>query len=330
VIARERGNLGIAVCLVWWVAFSLCALPDVVEAAGQRYAVVITGATGGQEYAAKFEGWRNAFTKILRDAYGYPADHVWVLAEEVPESERATRTNVRAVFAELRKRATEGDLTVVLLIGHGSSEGGEAKFNLVGPDLTVSDWAGLVKPIQGRVAFINASSGSFPFVPAIAGRDRVVLAANDSAEQQFETVFPEFFIKAFEEDAGDADKNGKVSLFEAFTYASAMVKDWFEGRGRLATERAILDDTGGAGRSVDAAGRDGQLAQITYVEPEVPPSLTGNVELSNLLRRRAELENRIDLLKANKATTPVDRYEEELERLLIEVARLDRQLRSKT
>jgi hypothetical protein len=301
------------------------------EAAGERHALVITGASGGSEYTAKYQGWRNAFTRILTDDFGYPADRVKVLAEDLPEAERSNRANVRAAFADLRKRTTDGDLTVILLMGHGTSEAGDAKFNLVGPDLTVDEWAGLVKPLRGRVAFINASSGSFPFIPAIAGKDRVVLTANDSAEQQFETLFPEFFIKAFADEAGDTDKNGKVSLLEAFTFASAGVKDSFEQRGRLATERALLDDTGGgAGRDVDTPGRDGQLAQITYLEPEVPASLAGNVELANLMRRRAELENRLDLLRANKDTMPAGRYEEELELLLLEVARIDRQLRAKT
>lgn len=314
-----------------WCGILGAAVPAPAAAAGERYAIIITGASGGPEYATKYQGWRTALSRILKDEFGYPADRIRVLAEDLPEEQRSTRANVRAAFADLRKRTTEGDLTFVLLMGHGTSESGDAKFNLVGPDLTADEWGSLVKPLPGRVAFVNASSGSFPFIPTIAGKDRVVLTANDSAEQQFETVFPEFFIKAFEDEAGDTDKNGKVSLLEAFSYASAHVKSWFEERGRLATERALLDDTGGgAGRDVDTPGRDGQLAQVTYLEPEVPPSLAGNAEVARLMRQRAELENRLDLLRANKSTTPADKYEDELERLLLEMARIDRQLRAKT
>jgi hypothetical protein len=330
VTARRLGRIG-AISGIVCCALATLATSAPAEAAGERYALVITGASGGGEYAAKYQGWRNGFTRILKDDFGYPADHVKVLAEDLPEAERSNRVNVRAAFADLRKRTTDGDLTVILLMGHGTSEAGDAKFNLVGPDLTLDEWASLVQPLRGRVAFINASSGSFPFIPAIAGKDRVVLSANDSAEQQFETLFPEFFIKAFADEAGDTDKNGKVSLLEAFTFASANVKDSFEQRGRLATERALLDDTGGGtGRDVDTTGRDGQLAQITYLEPEVPASLAGNAELANLMRRRAELENRLDLLRTNKDRMPAARYEEELEELLLEVARIDRRLRTKT
>ena len=309
----------------------LCWLTTSSAFAGDRFALIVTGASGGPEYAKKYQAWRESFLATLKEKFGYPDDHLKVLSEEGDGAAKATAANVRAAFTDLRRRVVEGDVTLVLLIGHGTADSDEAKFNLVGPDLTVDEWAGLVKPLPGRVAFVNASSGSFPFMAALAGKGRVVLTANDSAAQQFETVFPGFFIRAFAEDAADRDKNGKVSLLEAFAYASAQVKDSFEQKGQLATERALLDDTGaGIGRDLDTPGKDGQLAQITYLQPDVPPDMAGNPERANLMRRRAEVEDRLSLLKSNKETMPADRYEEELERLLLELARIDRQLRAKT
>jgi hypothetical protein len=309
----------------------LCWLTTSSAFAGDRFALIVTGASGGPEYAKKYQAWRESFLATLKEKFGYPDDHLKVLSEEGDGAAKATAANVRAAFTDLRRRVVEGDVTLVLLIGHGTADSDEAKFNLVGPDLTVDEWAGLVKPLPGRVAFVNASSGSFPFMAALAGKGRVVLTANDSAAQQFETVFPGFFIRAFAEDAADRDKNGKVSLLESFAYASAQVKDSFEQKGQLATERALLDDTGaGIGRDLETPGKDGQLAQITYLQPDVPPDMAGNPERANLMRRRAEVEDRLSLLKSNKETMPADRYEEELERLLLELARIDRQLRAKT
>lgn len=299
--------------------------------AGERYAVIITGASGGPEYAQKYQTWRTAFAKTLTEALGYPQDHVVTLGEDTAAGAKATGENVRSALSTLRKRAADGDVSLVLLMGHGSADTEEAKFNLVGPDLTVDEWAALIKPVPGRVVFVNAASGSFPFLAAMAGRNRVVLTANDSAAQQFETSFPDFFIKAFADDAADQDKNGKVSVLEAFTFASAKVKDAFEQKGHLATERALIDDTGaGIGRDLETEGKDGQLAQITYLQPEVPAGLAGNPVLANLMRRRAQLEESLTLLKGNKESMPPARYEEELERILIEIARIDRQLRTKT
>jgi hypothetical protein len=299
--------------------------------AADRYALVITGASGAEQYANKYQAWRTSLVRTLRQKFAYPDDHVKVLSEEGGRGEKSTREDVRAAFADLRKRAVDGDITIILLIGHGTADSDDAKFNLVGPDLTVDEWAALVKPIPGRVVFINASSGSFPFLAKLAGRGRIVLTAGDNAAQQFETVFPQFFIKAFDDDEADLDKNGKVSLLEAFTYAGAHVKDYFAQKGQLATERPLLDDTGdGVGREAGSAGRDGTLAQITYLQPDVPPSMAGNPELATLMRQRAEVENKLDVLKAGKETMSADRYQAELERLLLELARLDRSIRSKT
>jgi hypothetical protein len=220
---------------------------------------------------------------------------------------------------------------VVLLIGHGSGDDDDAKFNLVGPDLSAVEWADLVRPIPGRVVFINTASGSFPFLHVMAGRGHVVLTANDSAAQQFETMFPEFFVKAFDDDSADVDKNGKVSIWEAFSYASAHVRQWFEERGQLATERPLLDDTGaGIGREPETPGRDGAIAQVTYLQPDEQIAETGDSELTALLRRRAELSSSLEQLKARKPNLLADEYESQLEALLLEIARVDRRIRAKS
>jgi hypothetical protein len=218
------------------------------------------------------------------------------------------------------------------VIGHGTVlDADTAKFNLVGPDLSADEWADLVKPIPGRLVFVDCTAGSFPFLRKLAAPGRVILTATDSPGQQFETVLPEFLIKAFEEPGADSDKNGKVSMWEAFVFASAGVKSWYDERGRLATERPVLDDTG-AGVGSDAAapvGAAGALAKVTYLQPDATVPASADAELGRLLRRRTELESQVDLLRVQKPTMTGQQYEAELEKLLTELARIDRQIRSK-
>jgi hypothetical protein len=324
------GRISMCARLICTVAIAL-ALP-VVAAASERYALVVSGASGGDNYAIKYNSWRSSFVEMLR-GFNYPDDHIIVLAEEEDGAARtATRDNVRAALTDLRRRSEKDDTVLVLLIGHGTAgDGDEAKFNLVGPDLSADEWAALVKPIPARVVFINTTSGSFPFLKKLAGRNRIVITATDNAAQQFETVVPEFLVKAFGEEGADQDKNGKVSVWEAFQYASAHVRDWFTDRGQLATERPLLDDTGaGIGREADAPGSDGPVAQVTYLQPEAPIATTGNSELDALLRRRADLQAELERLKARKAAMPPDDYDAELERILLELARIDRQIRTKS
>jgi hypothetical protein len=301
--------------------------------AAERYAVVITGASGGPQYARKYDAWRNAFVKTLTESLGYPADHVFVLAEEAAgDVKAATRENVRATLTALQARATADDVVLALLIGHGTgADEDEGKFNLVGPDLTAAEWARALDPIRARVVFVDASSGSFPFLRRLAGRNRIVITANDSPAQQYETVFPEYFIAAFAGDEADADKNGRVSIWEAFAYASDGVRRWFEERGQLATERPLLDDTGsGIGREAGADGRDGTTAQVTYLRAEPPITRTGDAELDELLRRRGDLQSQLEQLRARKASMSADDYEAALEKLLVELAQVDRRIREKS
>jgi hypothetical protein len=258
---------------------------------------------------------------------------MFVLADGEGEGvEKSTRENVQKRLGELRRRMTKDDQLLVLLVGHGTSlDGDEAKFNLVGPDLSASEWADLLKPIPGRLVFVNTTSASFPFLRKLAGRNRVVLTATDAAAQQFETVFPEYFVKAFDDPAADLDKNNRVSVWEAFTYASAGVRQWFEQKGQLPTERPLLDDTGaGIGREAQNPGTDGAVARVTYIEPDAVLLLPSDTALAVLVKRRAALETQLEELKARKESTPPDQYEAELEKLLVEIARLSQQIRTKS
>ena len=84
------------------------------------------------------------------------------------------------------------------------------------------------------------------------------------------------------EASTDLDKNGRTSIFEVFAAASAAVKQHYEQRGQLTTERALLDDNGdGKGREATAEGPDGGIARIAYLDAEVVAE-SANPELAAL------------------------------------------------
>ena len=320
-------------------AVAACALAAAVmlpgpglASAGERFALVVSGASGGEPYAAQYDKWRQALVTSLLDRLALRPDRLFVLAERDGDgAKRATRENVQVALGEVRRRMMRDDQLLVALIGHGTFDGAVAKFNLVGPDLDAAEWAALLKPLPGRVVFVDTTGASFPFLAEISARGRVVVTATDSVAQRYETVFPEFFVNALDDLAADLDKNGRVSVLEAFGYASTGVRRWFEERGQLATERPLLDDNGdGIGREAGLPGPDGALARATYLDPDVPAALAGDSSLGALLKRRAALEAEIEALKEKKGSMPPDQYEAELEKLLVELARVSRQIRVKS
>jgi len=102
--------------------------------AGERYALLVTGASGGEAFQQKYDRWRATFLATLRERFGYKSDRLLILAESESEGvQKATRANVQRVLGDLRRRLTKDDQLLVMLIGHGTSMDGEdAKFNLVG------------------------------------------------------------------------------------------------------------------------------------------------------------------------------------------------------
>ncbi|MDE3155258.1 MAG: hypothetical protein KGN76_09150 [Acidobacteriota bacterium] len=326
--AMSVGRRLTAGLLVW---ACIAAVPSGTAAAADRYAVVVTGASGGPPYADRYTGWQLSLAATLRERFRLPADHLFQLAEKPGDGvEEATAANLRQLFGTLRTRMTPDDLLVVVLIGHGTFDGVEAKFNLVGPDLDGAQWAGLIDPLPGRVVFVDTTGGSFPFLLALSRPDRIVLTATDSTAQVYETIFPQFFIKALDDPAADADKDGRVSLWEAFVYASAAVRDWYGQHGQLPTERPILDDNGDkVGTEADTPGRDGALARATFLDAGAA-AITTDSTVDLLQKKQAAILVQVEALKARKASMSPDQYEAEFERLMIELARVSQQIRAKT
>ena len=314
------------------VAVMVCVLVLAVEAAAeQRYALILSGASGGQKYAAQMAEWRNAIGSALVDRYGFAADDVRVLVDEtVKTADQATAQNVRSAIGGYRKQLTAQDLLLVVLLGHGTYDGDAAKFNLVGPDLTGAEWATLLNGLPGQLVFVNTTAASFPFLERLSGPNRIIITATDSVAQKYATVFPEYFAKALSEASTDLDKNGRTSIFEVFAAASQAVKQHYEQRGQLLTERAVFDDNGDkVGREADAPGPDGAGARTLYLDAELPAA-ADNPELAALIRRRRELEAEAEALKLKKASMPEPVWEAEYEKLMLELAKVSREIKAKS
>jgi hypothetical protein len=308
-------------------------------AAAERYAIVITGAAGSAEHATQHGAWRDELGKALRGALKMPADHVRLLGDIAAErkAERAvaedvdvaSRDRVRAAFAQITPLLDKDDLLFVVLIGHATFDGVDAKFNLVGPDLEAADWKALVAPIRGKVVFVNTAAASAPFLQRLAGDRRIVVTATDSGVQRYETVFPRFFVQAFAEAETDLDKDSRISVWEAFARASLGVRQHYRQRGQLTVERPVLDDTGdGIGKDAGAVGPDGAIASRTFLDDADDPARAGGPALSELVARRNALESELDELKKRKDFMRLPEYEKRRDEVIIEIARVSRKIRT--
>ncbi|HXG53786.1 MAG TPA: hypothetical protein VNJ03_00260 [Vicinamibacterales bacterium] len=318
---RRSVGFAVGLAVVAWAS---------TAAAEQRFALIVSGATGGNDYAVQYARWTDALSRVFTERLKMDPGSVTTLTESNPPASAATGENVRKTVAAVRDKMAREDLFVVILVGHGTFDGVDAKFNLVGRDLESSEWAGLLRTIPGRLVVVNTTAGSFPFIQRLAGPRRIVIAATDSVAQRFDTVFPEYFVKAFEDEAADLDKNQRISLWEAFASASSAVGRHYQQRGQLSTERALIDDNGdGVGRGVSEDGPDGSAASRTYLDEARPGAAPTDEVLLKLLQRRALLDAEADELKVRRSFLQADEYAREFERVMIELAKVSSEIRKR-
>jgi hypothetical protein len=322
------------------VAAVMCLATASVAAAQDSYLLVVVGLGGDEENAARFHGWAVALVDAARTRYGLPASHVTYLGENPARDPgriagKSTREGIEAAVGRIAASARPGDRAFIVLIGHGATATGEPRFNLPGPDLTAAEFGRLLGRLAAlQVVFVNTASASGSFIPALSGKDRAVVAATRTDGERNQTRFAEFFVEAYATDAGDIDKDGRISILEAFTWARRRVVESYERDGQLLTEHAVLDDDGD-GKGTDKPGEpgaDGALARTLFMTSgtsTVGSEQTADPELRALLEQQKALEGRIAALRAAKGTIEAAQYERDLEQLLVELARTSRAIKEK-
>lgn len=314
---------------------ALALLPAI--AVGQTRALIVTGLGGEATYSTQFAALGDTLALALRTRYGL-ADSavVWLGEDSVARNPRysgqATRIAIEGALARFSQRMQPGDQLLVVLIGHGGGEGAGSRLNIPGPDLTAADFARLLRPFERqRVAFLNLASASGDMVPTLSAPGRIVLTATRTAFERNESQFGRYFVAAVAGDGADVDKDGRVSLLEAYRFADAETRRHYENASKLRSEHAQLDDDGDGKATAAPDGRagDGVAARRFFLDADRIASRVASSDprLAQLYRDRFVAEDQIETLKARKAGMEIEAYEAELERLLLALARTSREIR---
>lgn len=288
-----------------------------------KFALIINGPGGEPAYEKQFGQWTTDLRSVLTKRYGFNPQQVKVLSDKLANAEEVKRT-----FGSLKTQLDANNVLFVFLIGHGSFDGKEAKFNLVGPDLSASDYNQLLSALPTkRIILLNMSSASGEFVKPLSAKGRIIVTATRNGQETNATRFAGFFINALTATDGDTDQDGHTSVLEAFVYANRLTEEFYKRAGRLATEHALLDDNGdGVGREKAEAG-EGLLARATYLDSLSVDEAAATVATGKLLKERVRLEGEIEQLIGRKASLPETEYEATLERLFIELAKVNRSIK---
>jgi len=242
----------------------------------------------------------------------------------------STRARLSEAMAAVARDAKPEDDLVLTLIGHGSFDGTEYKFNLVGPDITAADLAALCDKVPAkRQLIVNTTSASGGAVAALERPGRAVIAATKTGTEKNATVFARYWVEALQDPTADTDKSDSISALEAFAYANRKTADFYTSQKRLATEHAEFEDTGKAEavRAQPQEGREGALmAAFTVVRIGAAQATMNDPAKRSLMAKKEELEQKIDALKYQKAAMEPGEYKKELTAALVALAQVQEEL----
>src|SRR5688572_27294508 len=295
------------------VLLSCCLLPAMAHA--ELYISVIEGLGGMPDYQQQFDSQRD-------DVVGAAHSMTDESRVAVFSGDEATREKLLAHFRELTSKMTDDDRAAIYLIGHGSFDGTDYKFNIPGPDISAADIKDVLEKLPGQNHFlVNTSSTSGAMVEALVGEDKdaqpekyIVIAATRNGVERNATHFGRFFVEALTSTEADLNKNNTISVQEAFDYADRGVTAYFESEGKLATEHPQLRGDGAAQFS---------LARLSNQTIE---NVSEGSLLSQLLQERQELDAKIEDLQLRRAEFSNTDYIQQLQALVLQSAELSEKI----
>jgi len=289
----------------------------VLQARAMTYYVIVAGLGGEPDYEQRFTAEAQEIDKIFKTGGG--TAHVDTLT-----GAQATAVQLKQILNAVAASAKAEDDFVLILIGHGSFDGTEYKFNLVGPDMTAGEISTLCDRISARRQLVvDTTSASGGAVPALERPGRAVIAATKSGTEKNATVFARYWVEALQDASADTDKSGSISALEAFTYATTKTAAFYDSQKRLATEHAVFDDVG-RGEPVRNA-QDGQgllMTSFTLLRLDATQAAANDPAKRALLAKKEDLEQQIDALKYQKAAMDPADYKKQLTNALLELAKV--------
>ncbi len=316
----------------WGFGVVLAALVAAARpaAAQQVHLLIVTGVEADAEDGAAMHELAGGLIDAAKGQAGGPggASVTWLADKPADDGARiagrATRDVVQRTVADIAAHAGAEDQVVIVLIGHGSFDGTRAAFNLPGPDLTAPEWAALVARF-GRtpVTFVNTASSSGAFLEPMKAPGRTVITATRTGGERNDPRFAPFFVEAFAGEAADRNRDGRVSVAEAFEYAKTKVQQAYQQEGIVLTEHATIEDSSGAAMAsavfLAPSRGDAALAAAAAADPE----------LQALVAARRTLEGQVNALRARKGTMDPAEYDRRLEALLTDLAVKTRQIQQR-
>ena len=316
--AVARGSCSVVRC---WLRSAGCCC---AAARAATFYVTVAGLGGEPDYEQRFTANAMDLDKIFKSATGA---HVYTLT-----GKQSTKAKLTEVMGEVARDAKPEDDFVLTLIGHGSFDGVEYKFNLVGPDMSASGAGGAVR--QG--------AGEAPVDCGYNQRERWGGAGAGAAGPRGDRGDEERARRRTRRCLRATGWRRCRTRRRTRTRATRSLR-WRRLRMRTARRRSSTRRRSGWRRSIRSLrtparamrcgrlrggmGREGALmATFTVVRIGAAQAAMNDPAKRDLMAKKEDLEQKIDALKYEKAAMEPGEYKKELTAALVELAKVQEEL----
>ena len=265
--------------------------------------IIVSGLGGNPEYDEQFMQFGDTLAESAKQLIDDEADVVLL------QGEQATKQAILDAISQQQQRAAE-DSVKIFLLGHGSFDGNEYKFNIPGPDLTGTELIEALNELpESQQLLVLATSASGALFEPLQAAHRVVITATKNGRERNAVKFTEHLVTGLADPAADIDKDETISAQELFQYAERAVEKYYENEKLLASEHSRL--SGESAATFELARYGSLLVNQTDISEE-------------LITQRKEISARIASLRNQKSDLTEDDYFDRLQTLMLELATVQR------
>ncbi len=317
-----------------WLVIAVClaqCMSNLVCSEAKEDFVIVVGAPGEVEYETLFLSWSDRW-QVAAEKRGANVHQLGSVRAEESEETPSDRQLLSDLLTQTKSEPND-DALWLIFIGHGTFQQGIANFNLRGPDLSAVALAEILSESSRPLVIINCSSSSGPFIKGLSGDQRIVITATRAGDEQNFSRYGDYLSQAIGDTAADLDHDDQVSILEAYLKAASDTANYYKQEGRIVTEHPLLDDNGdGLGTPPDffrgihriADAKSGGDPDGEWAARRIVSNANNVKEISSEQQaRREELVNEIALLRKAKSDMDVDEYFDSLERVMLELARIE-------
>jgi hypothetical protein len=287
------------------IFFLVSTIGLISNAQAELYYLIVAGLGGEPRYAERFEAQAESMAQAARRSNGDDS-RISLL-----KGDGAGRDSLTVELQRLSEVITSTDQLAVFLVGHGTHDGEQYKFNLPGPDIDGDTLFSLLQDIPAsRQVVVNATSASGAVLESWLTEGRTLITATKSAGERNATRFGMYWTAALSSDEADINKNGAITVQEAFNFAASKVAGSYESDGLLATEHPAL------------MGEASVTLNIALLEERIATT----AELEVLMDRLDALEGEVNTLRQSREEMDSAAYLDELQDLLLGLALIQREI----